>query len=214
VTKAQIRAEIFRRLREASSAPVFWSVADVNQSIDEGYQEIADATEWFEHNVTIDLPSRTPRFDVRQFTQYEFLISGPAFNVFTNRWMYPVTARMLDQGDREWENRLAEPEAVMVRGIWWLTYWPLPASNTTSVKQYYRGIPAAILDAASPAFPEQYHYGLVEYALFDLWAQDAESDLAYSAWKSYLQYESELAAYTNGRLGIPKGSAMRESTAD
>jgi hypothetical protein len=184
---------------------------DVDNSIDEGYAEISDATEWFETYDTITKPEGIFVFDIRQCTTYEFLAPGPAFNPTTNRWLTYEVPRTFDISDRLWEKRLAEPEYIMVRGIWWIIYWPL---NARPIKQYYTAIPGVISALAEPGFPEQFHQGLVEYALFDLWAQDAETDLAWASWKEYLKYEEGLGEFVGNRAGVPRVNASRPSTND
>lgn len=211
MTRSEIKAEIFRRLREVSSAPVFWTEQDLDNSIDEGVAEISDATEWFESYNDIELPRGVPAFDVRQFTTYEFLAVGPAYNSQTNRWLTPEVPRTFDAGDRAWESRIAEPGSILVRGLWWLTYWPFVVR---SIRQYYTGLPGVLGDSEEPGFPEQFHYGIVEYALWDLWAQDSEVDLAWAAWKLYLGYEQGLKKYVEDRIGVPKVNAMHPSEND
>lgn len=210
MTRGEIKAEVVRRLRESSSSPVFWSSTDVENAVDEGYAEISDVTEWFEtYTDILELPAYTPVFDIRQFTQYEFLVAGPAYNYNTSRWLTPEVPRTFDLADRTWENRIAEPEFLMMRGLFWLTYWPF---TPRLIKQYYKAIPARFTsDSQEPEFPEQFHYGLVEYALFDLWAQDVEADLAYASWREYQRYEKDLGSFVNGRAGTPKVDGMRPS---
>lgn len=213
MTKREIREEVVRRLRE-SAAPTFWSEADVNASIDDGYEEISDASEWYERRQTIALLPRRPYYDMRRVATSEFLVAGPAYNNTTSRWLIPATVGALDQSDNRWEARISEPDRIVVRGVWFVMYWPFKGVAAGSVKQYYAAIPPQLEDDEEPGFHDACHYGLVEYALFDLFAQDAEADLAYSAWKEYTTYEAALIAHTTGRASVPKVHAHRSSTND
>jgi len=210
MTNGEIKTEVLRRLRESSSTPTFWSDRDISASIHQAYAEISDASEWNEQQEVISLPSNNiPVFDIRQFTTQEFLVAGPAYNSITSRWLQPGSIREFDLYDRAWETRVGEVEYALVRGLWWLTYWPF---DTGSITQYYIAVPDRMTaDADEPGFPEEYHYGLVEYAIFDLWAQDGEADLAYAAWREYLKYEAGLTAWVNGRIGVPKITGNRQS---
>ncbi len=72
------------------------------------------------------------------------------------------------------------------------------------MKQYYKALPTPLSeDDDEPGFHDAYHYGLVEYALFDLYAQDAESNLALAHWQAYLGYETQLYEFTQRRAGMP-----------
>lgn len=210
MTRGEIKTEVFRRLREVSAAAVYWSVPDVEGAINDGYAEISDATEWYELNDTITVPARVPFFDIRQFLSgREFLRAGAGFNTTTNRWLTPLVPSELDKSDRLWESRIAVPEYIMMRGIWQVSYWPYAGGT---VKQYYSSLPPVMTsDSDEPGFHDALHYGLVEYALWDLWAQDAETDLAWAAWKEYLEYEIALGDFINGRAKVPKVHGNRQA---
>lgn len=213
MTRGEIKAEVVRRLRE-SATPTFWSEADVDSSIDAGYEEISDASEWYERTQTIQLLPHRPYYDMRRIAASEFLVAGPAFNSTTSRWLIPSNVRDMDRSDNRWEGRISEPERIIVRGIWFVMYWPFKGTAVGSIKQYFAAIPPRMEDDEEPGFHDACHYGLVEYALFDLFAQDAEADLAYTAWKEYIQYESALTAYVEGRASVPRVSSHRASVND
>lgn len=204
MTFAEIKAEVFRRLQEDSTAQVFWTEAEVEEAIHDGEDEMADATEWLERWQTIDILKDRPYYDLRTNIRRNFLIAGPVFNDTTNRWLTPVSAQDLDKGDRRWEERIGEPEFFMIRGLWWLGLWPFKGNQVGSVKQYYRALPIHMAeDSDEPGFHRTFHYGLVEYAVADLHSQDGEVDLAWRAWKRYAAFEAKLADYIGHRAYIP-----------
>lgn len=204
MTFAQLRADVFRRLQESASAPVFWSQADVDAALLEGYQEISDATEWCERWFTVDLLQSRPAYDLRTLTTDTVLNVGRAFHVDTNRWLTPTTPRELDRGYRRWETITGEPVRLWTSGLWWLRYYPLAGTDAGEVKQYAAVLPEDMVDDTDePGFPGTFHYGLVEYALADLWAQDGEPTKALASWKAYLAYEAALTAFVQGRAAVP-----------
>lgn len=212
MTLSEMTAEVLRRLRETSDGTeVMWRDTDVEYALNEAYAEISDATEWCEKFQTIQLLAEQSYYDARTLLREGFLVAGPAFNTTTNRWLEMVTTKQLDLGDGRWEQRLTEPERMIVRGLWWLRYWPTSTSLGT-IKQYYIALPDALDDDEdSPGFHESFHYGLVEFALCDLHLQDAEYSLAMDAWQEYLSYESALRAYVQGRASIPMNHGWGES---
>ena len=215
MTFTELTAETFRRLQEVATAPVFWTVADVHAALNEGYAEISDATEWYERWVTIDLLRERPYYDARRLMPEPMLRIGAAFNEQTNRWLTPCSPTDLDRGWARWETTVGTPDHVLVRGLWWLRYWPLNGADSGTIKQSYTALPPALVeDADTPGFPATVHYGLVEYALADLWAQDAETTLALQAWQTYLLYEGALMAFVQGRVAVPMVSGMAGSTAE
>lgn len=204
MTFAELKAEVFRRLEEAASAPVFWTDADVALALNDGYQEISDATEWCEDIFTLALLRERPYYDVRFLTPRPVLRLTAAFNNQTQRWLTPCVPTDLDAGYRRWETVTGEPTHQMVRGLWFLGLWPMADEEHGSIQQHFTTLPASLrLAADEPGFPETVHYGLVEYALADLWAQDAEATKATTAWQTYLAFEAALMDWVQGRAAVP-----------
>lgn len=212
MTFGEIRSEVRRRLRESSDSPVFWSDTDIDTAINEGVAEIADATEFYEKWQKVDLLKERPYYDMRTVARDDFLVCGPAYNLTTNRWLIPVTPRDLDLGDFRWEERRAEPDRFMVRGLWWVGYWPVKSEAVGEIKQYYIGLPDAMADDEDvPPLHTSHHHAIVEFALADLFAQDGETNLAWASWKEYTDYETKIRAWMQSRTSIPMQRGLRPS---
>lgn len=204
MTKAALVAEVFRRLAESSTTPVFYTEAQIEAALNAGLAEISDATEWNEQWQTIDLLGARPWYDARTVIGTSTLSLGAAFHEETNRWMVSGRQTDLDRGDARWERVPGPPQRVMTAGLWWFSYWPRIGSDTGTVKQYFTALPADLdEDTDEPGFPEPYHYGLVEYAVYDLKSQEGETTMALQAWQAYLLVEASLQAFVDGRLSDP-----------
>ena len=204
MTFLELKTETFRRLQESQATPVFWTEEDVAAALNEAYQEISDASEWYERVCNIDLLRERPYYDLRRVLPEPLLRVGSAFNLQTNRWLSPCSVRDLDGGWRRWETTVGMPDHVLIRGLWWLRYWPMSGSESGTIQQHYTAIPPALVnDDDVPGFPLTVHAGLVEFALADLWAQDAETTLAMKAWAMYLAYEAALTDFVQGRVSVP-----------
>jgi hypothetical protein len=210
VTFGQIKTIVFRRLRESSSSPVFWTEADVEQAINDAYMELSDEAEWNETSKTVALCAARPYYDVRTMLGPKALTVGRGFNRQTNRWLIPTVPRDLDPFDPRWERVTGEPQRVMVRGLFWFGYWPLAQSDGGEADQFFTELPDPLeADSDEPGFPESLHEALVEGALADLWSQDGEPELALKAWQTYLAYEGRLVAWLNDRLAAPQVRGFR-----
>lgn len=200
MTKAELRAEVFRRLNESATSPIYWTSDDVDTAVAAGYAELSDASEWDERSVLIDLLQDRPLYDLRTVLGPAFLAIGPAYNTTTHRWLLPSTVRMMDAHDRRWEWTTGEPQRFFLRGLWWLGLWPRTLSEAGQIKQYYVALPDALdSETDEPAFPGNFHYGIVEFAVADLFAQDGEADLALQAWAEYLRIEGGLSQWVADR---------------
>ena len=206
MTFAALKTEVFRRLNESSSAPVFWSEADVEDAINFAYRELSDESEWYERAITIPLLNDRPYYDLRtNVNSLTVLSAGPCYHSATNRWLQATDQIELDQRDRRWETATGTPQRMWTKGLWWIAYWPrVQADDTTTVRQTFTALPPALSDDDdTPGFPVAYHDGIVEGALSDLYAQDAEADLALKCWAAYEGYESNLRAWVQGRGRVP-----------
>lgn len=205
MTRAQLKAETFRRLHESATSPVFWTEDDVEDALDEGYAELSDASGWYERTLTLDLLNDRPWYDLRDVLGADFLGLGPTFNDTTSRWLTPTSVRELDARDRRWEANEGQPQRVMTHGLWWIGFWPRVQADSGTLTQYLTALPTALSDDTDvPGFPSTYHMGIVEFALTDLWAQDGETERAMAAWAAYLQIEAGLTAWVDQRASVPR----------
>lgn len=212
MTLGEARAFVVRRLEEvAGASAVFWSSDDIDNSLNEGYAEISDASEWLEKSGTVSWTSANTDRYFDMFTELEqcYLNIGPAFNNTTSRWLHPTHTRLVDEADSRWGTRgPGESDYLFMRNLWWVRYHPRP--TTGSILQYYIAIPTRLcMDSDTPGFPAQFHQGLVEYALYDLWSQDGETDLALEAWGEYLRYEAALTDFRKSRISTARRGSWK-----
>lgn len=205
MTLEDLIARTQERLEESSTSPVFWSEDDVAEALNEGYMELSDAAEWYELWRTVDLLASRPYYDLRTvFSGQDVLTPGRAFHEDTNRWLVPVSPADLDRKYRRWEQVAGVPDSILMRGLWWLGYWPITTSESGTVKQYATALPDALdEDDDEPGFEEAYQDGLIEYALSVLLPQVGEVTAALEAWQRYLGYETALSARVSGRGSVP-----------
>jgi hypothetical protein len=200
MTLAALRAEVRRRVLEVAGAPVFYTDADIDVALNSAYAELSDSSEWYETWQDIDLLNNRPYYDARTLLGDALLAPGAAFNRTTNRWLLPTSIGELDRHDRRWERVVGTPSRIIVRGLWWLSYWPRVQAATGTIKQYFTALPPALVnDTDEPGFPETFHNALVDGALVDLFSQDAEATWALTAWATYLKTEADLIQWVSER---------------
>lgn len=248
---AQIREEVFSRLRTTAADSVFWTVADVNRAINDGWEDLADATGWYEVLSRISLIAGRTYYDMRnigraraglridefartadgsisrsdrsRFASVGFAGSRYGFLSFlapitarmgsTNRWSRPVQVRSLDAQYRRWEVVYGAMQWMFMRGLWWLGIWPRSAtdgplyagSSNSYIDLYHTAIPLPLVfDDDTPPFPEEFHYALVDYALYDLFMQDREPKKAMKRWEQYVMLRDKLEKYVDGRTAVDR----------
>lgn len=211
MTFGELQAEVLRRLGDSSSAPEYFTASDVKASLNDAYTEMSDASEWYERNAVLKTLSNRTYYDLRGVLGAEtFLGFRSAFNNTTRRWLDLMNVRELDeQVFQQWENVTGEPESVFLRGLWWLGTFPKQASDTGSLKVYFSGLPPELkADSDQPGFPEEFHEGLIEYALGDLFSQDWETRKAVIHFNAYSEIERALTAWVDGRIAKDRISRL------
>lgn len=217
MTFAEMKTEVFRRLNEsrlgASGAvtptPIFWQEDDVVAALIDGYQELSDAAEWYEREYDIPLSGQT-YYNMETVLSDIFLSPRRAFNPRTNRWMEWVDVRDLDYRTyRRWELITGEPQQILFRGIGWLGTFPKKSGDT--LQFFYTSIPPDLEDADTPLMPQEFHLGIIDYALYDLMCQEAETAKALKFWQSYLNYEEGLKRYVKNRVSLDRIGGYRSN---
>lgn len=125
MTLSDIRTEVFRRLDESETSPVYWSLADVDDAINAGYEEISDATEWYELAAQLGTDGSL-YYDLTTQLSPRFLRLKHIYNATSNLWLSFTTPRDMDGKYVSWETVSGEPEKALLRGLWWLGLWPKP----------------------------------------------------------------------------------------
>jgi hypothetical protein len=202
----EMKTEVFRRLNESSSTPIYWKEVDVEDAINEGLEELSDASEWYETFSLIELASKTPFYDLRYYLPNTFLSPGRIQNQKTKQWLKFCSLRELDYKTlREWETVSGEPQKALMRGLWWLTTFPKASIDGEYIKFYYSAIPEALTeDTEEPAFPPEFHEALVEYAIYDLLVQDGESIKGLSHWAKYTEIEKRFTQFVQNRMKVDR----------
>lgn len=208
----ELKAEIFSRLDENSGAPVFFAAADIALALNQGLEDLADRTEYYEVTQSINKTALTTYYNLLALCTKEPLSVVAVWNSQTERWLTPVAVSELDEATyRYWERISGEPEKYILRGLYKLGLFPKPTATSGTVVVTHSAIPARMsADEDTPAdLPEEFTPALIEYAMFDLLVQDGEIDEALAHYKEYLTYVGRLKTWaqrrSNDRTGVISG---------
>jgi len=209
----QMRSAVLTRLGEDTVAPIYWSDDDVNEAINDGYEELSDASEWYERSANIPFLSNLRYFDLRTALGDDtFLSPRRAFNPNTNWWLKPSDPRDLDfHTYRRWEINLGTPQRIIQRGLFYIGIFPLQNGDAGLMKFWYSAMPPALItDADEPPFPQEFHQGIIEYALFDLMGQESQTSKALVHWEQYQKIENDFIQYVNKRISTDRLDSLHE----
>jgi len=204
----EIHRKVRKRLDEESQA--FFSDEDILASIQEGYEEMADASGFFERWAMVKMLKGRTYYDLSQILPRSFLAVSRVFNPNTNKWLDPVTDRDLDYKTLpQWELTDGTPEKYLVRGVWWLGVFPHERQDTPGLRVYHIGLAPPLREPTDvPQFPQEFHEGLVTFAISDCLAQQRETKKALKYWASYSVYEGQLTDYVDRRVLVARKSVL------
>jgi hypothetical protein len=188
-------------LNEAGST--FWTDTDIAAALNEGYAELADATEFYEYWTMIPMLDGLTYYNLPEIIPGTFLSPRRPQNVETNVWLKPTDARDMDYHTYvQWERTRGTPEMYLMRGHWWLGVFPRETHDTRGIRLYHTNIPADMTeDWEEPRFPREFHEGILCYAMSDLLAQERETKKAAIVWwKQYLVHEAKLKDFVDDRI--------------
>lgn len=208
MTFAEIQADVRRQLNESGTS--FWTDQDVKDSLNEGYAEIADATEFYEREAPLSLLGRRTYYDLTSVIADTILTPRHVQNTETQQWLVQTDPRELDEKTYvQWELTEGPPQKWFIRGNWWLGLFPKQASDSSRLRLYFSSIPDALSDDDDvPAFPREFHRGLVSFACSDLMSDQRETTKALEFWKDYKDFEERLKLFTDGRQAIARKVRM------
>lgn len=204
----QMQSEVRTRLNESTTA--FYTDADIAAALNEGLAEMADATEFYERVANITLQIDRTWYDLSSILPDTFLSPRRIWNSVGNWWLIPTTVRDLDSKLALWETPHGQPNEYVLRGNWWLGVFPKTATDQSGLRVAYTAIPPDMSnDSDEPGFPREFHFGLVEYALFDCLSQQRETQKALGYWKSYKGYEAALRQWVEKRQSLDRVEVLQ-----
>jgi hypothetical protein len=202
-----MQTEVQRRLEE-TVAGVFWLLAQQKEALNDAYADISDVTEWAETSETESLTTSN-NYDLSSISANTILTVHGVFNTQTNRWLTPASVREWDRRNGLWEDETGEPDEFGIAGLWWLRVKPRKASAAGTMVIHYTYVPAALsADGDTPAFPAEFHPGLVAYACYDLLCQERETDKALKFYAEYLGHREGLKRYVQNRASYDRVSRI------
>lgn len=203
-----LQEEVLGRLAESLTTPVFNRYADVQDALNEAYQHLAEATEFYEvtfdkiidRDEAIDDGSQM-YYDLSMILEQDYLALRRVQNADTGRWMDSISVRQLDGSFRQWEQVVNTPEKLVHRGLTIVGFWPVAPTGST-IHFIVSAIPPILgVDNEYPRCGAEFLEAMLEYALYYLYTTEREYDKAMAAYGRYVGLEDKLRNETANRVG-------------
>lgn len=167
MTRQQIRDRILTALNESTTAPVFFSTAQIDSVIDEASEVLAEEAKAIRRSAFVGRQAGATYYSLRGI--------APDVMAVTRVWMPDLNRRLtavgiheLDVQNETWPTVSGDPE------FWFSVSWdaigvyPYPASGGGVLRVDYLAWPRALVDDTDePEFRESDHEALIFYGVYD-----------------------------------------------
>ena len=182
-----------------------WSDSRLTDFVNEGLENIAESTLFYERYTTVPLQANRTYYDLRGFTPETVVRVKSVFSTENNLWLEPFNPEKLDIN---WRQATGNPQIFWTRGIYWLGVYPKSASDSSAdlssasyLRVYFAGIPDRFANTQMilADLPDDMVPALEDYVLYEMAAIDHKNELAQYYWKSYLGREDRFNKFVAGR---------------
>lgn len=184
-------------LRLVAGAEVFWSTTEIVESLNDAILELSDFAEYHRDVVAVEVGERT-YVDLKTAIPnllYPISIYDPTLK----KWVATVHIVDLDVKFVRWENVIGRVMELFVRNLFWLGGIFKDLQRPTW-KMWCALVDGKLTEGyMSPKCPDEWHTALVNYAVYDLLAQDREVDKALGYWKRYMDDAVKLKDFVERR---------------
>lgn len=176
----------------------FYSADDINDSIQDGYDEVVAVTRVREASGNVNFVSDLTYYKIDD-TLTDYLHPIGIFNNNNNRWLDNIPLKTLISMDFKWELANGEPTHFVIMDFRYIGIYPKPASASGNMTIFYKAMANTLSAATVPSIPTSHQLILEQYATMDLMAQALEFKKAVMWAKDYFKQRTELKEHVAGR---------------
>jgi hypothetical protein len=206
ITLTQLRAHVRRRFEQDTTVRL--EDERLDEAINEGMVDLAENTEFYERNATVNQIAGRTYYDLRGVLSPNFIRPKAVYNSQTGLWLEKVASKELVM-DR-WELDTGDARVWFARGLYHLGVHPHTNANAGTFKIYYSCVPSELVSGSDTVtdLPAD-HGGAIElYALYDLYAQEGLTEMAMKNWELYGEAVASLRDQTTRRVVRARSGTM------
>lgn len=184
MTRDELAARINRNL---NSSGVFYTPDDINDSIQDGYDEVTAFCGTIEKAVSLPFIANLTYYDFATLIS-DFVGVVAIWNTTTKRWLFPISERKLDQERDNWEIATGTPEYFYPVNYRYVAIYKKPsAAGYGNMYVFYRAAAPTLSGNTTPLLPVEFVDILENYTTADMLEQQREWVKATEEQKEYIQ---------------------------
>lgn len=167
MNRSELRTRVLSGLNESTSSPVHFSTTQIDATITEALEILAEEVEAVKRTVFVPLREGATYY----FTQgiaTDMMIPYRLWTPTNNRRLIACSIHELDEFSEVWNQTTGDPEAWFP--ICWDTFgiYPYPTTAGGLIRIDYLAWPRELLDDSDePELPEATHESVVDYCIYD-----------------------------------------------
>lgn len=190
MTRDQLTASIQTKLGDNG---IFYTPADLNDSVQDGYSEVAALTGCIFKAANISLSANLSYYDFGSLIP-DFHAVTAIFNPQIKQWMTPVSLRQLEDLRGDWELAIGNPFFFWPVNFRFVAIYPKLTTSTGSLYVYYRAHADTLSASTTPQLPED--IVIENYTIGDMLEQAEEFSKAGISLEVYFTNIKEIKQAT------------------
>lgn len=205
-TRDQIVTAVRQNLDD-EGVGTFYSEDDLNDSIQDGYDEVAVLTECVENAAQVNFQSELTFYDFASLLTGYIRIFA-IWNNNTNRWLDPISENELSELRDDWEISNSEPTNYCTESPRYIALFPRPLVASGYMICFYKQQADILIGTSVPQIPVEHDDVLELYATADLLDQTQEYAKAVKYFQEYAARISDIKKAVNSRSLPDRVSAL------
>lgn len=204
-TFAELKASI--RARYESSSTTRLSEERLEKVLNEGIEEVAERTEFYETYIVVPILGGRTYYDLRGILPDEAIRVTNIWVPKTHWWL--KGAHMREFPFWQWEKAAGSPRRWWMRGLLHMGVFPRldttpedSSSDASHMHVYFTAVPKALTSASQRIYqlPPDLYDAIEEFAMYDLYVQDGETPKGLQHWAHFKEMIELLKHHKEKRI--------------
>lgn len=203
------RVDLQTRLQNHFNNPNYYDVQSLNDSIQDGMDEVAAFTGCIYASASLPFTINVSYYDMLTLLP-NYIGVVAIFNAVINRWLIPTSEKHLDQVRIDWESAYGTPYYFYPKNHRYVAIYKKPANVGYGNMYVYYMASAPLLNDSTPIpIPDDHITALESYCIRDLWEQQQEFGKASDYTEVYGKNLETLRVYMRNRRNSDRQMSLR-----
>lgn len=203
------RLDLQIRLQNHLNNPTYYTVDDMNNSLQDGLDEVCAFTGCIWKSATLLYTPFTTYYDMLNLLP-DYIGIYAMFNSTTRRFMVPTSLKKFNQVRIDWDTAYGTPYYFSPINHRYVAIYMKPTTNNYgSMVVFYRASAPLMSDETVIPIPDEHLTALESYSKADLWEQAQEFGKATPEFKNYTESLEDLRVLMRSKRNFDRTVSLR-----